>query len=89
MGHFLYGEAFFLATRRMTHFRQQENDFHKSQQRGREIVKLLKDKHSLNTINRVWSSQPEAQLSLTSNLDRTQARIIRDFLMYMSNCPTH
>lgn len=52
-------------------------------------MKLLKDKQSLNTINRVWSSQPEAQLSLTSNLDRTQAGIIRDFLMHMSNSPTH
>lgn len=89
MGYFLYGEVFFLARCRMTHFRQQEDDFHKSRWEGREIMKLLKDKQSLNTINRVWSSQPEAQLSLTSNLDRTQAGIIRDFLMHMSNSPTH
>lgn len=89
MGHFLYGEVFFLARCRMTHFRQQEDHFHKSRQGGREIAQLLKDKQSPNTINRVRSSQPEAQLSLTSNLDRTQASIIRDFLMHMSNCPTH
>lgn len=89
MGHFLYGDVFFLARCRMTHFRQQEDHFHKSQQGGREIAQLLKDKQSPNTINRVWSSQPEAQLSLTSNLDRAQVSIIRDFLMHMSNCPTH
>lgn len=84
-----YREVFFLARCKMTHFRQQEDHFHKSQQGGRETVKLLKDKQSPNTINRVWSSQPEAQLSLTSNLDWTQVSIIRDFLMHMSNCPTH
>lgn len=89
MGHFLYGEVFFLAKYRMTHFRQQEDHFHKSWWGGREIAQLLKDKQSPNTINRVWSSQPEAQLSLTSNLDRTQVSIIRDFLMHMSNCLTH
>lgn len=89
MGHFLHREVFYLARCRMTHFRQQEDHFHKSRQGGREIAQLLKDKQSPNTINRVWSSQPEAQLSLTSNLDRAQASIIRDFLMHMSNCPTH
>lgn len=89
MGHFPYREVFFLARSKMTHFRQQEDHFHKSRQGGRENVKLLKDKQSPNIINRVWSSQPEAQLSLTSNLDRTQVSIIRDFLMHMSNCPTH
>lgn len=34
MGHFLYGEVFFLARCRMTHFRQQEDHFHKSQRGG-------------------------------------------------------
>lgn len=87
MGHFPYREVFFLARCRMTHFRQQEDHFHKSWCGGREMVKLLKDKQSPNTINRVWSSQPEAQLSLTSNLEKTQVSIIRDFLMHMSNCP--
>lgn len=89
MGRVPYREAFFLARHGMTHFRQQEDHFHKSRRGGREMVKLLKDKQSPNTINRVWSSQPEAQLSLTSNLDRTQGSITRDFLMHMSNCPTH
>lgn len=88
-GHFPYREVCFLARSKMTHFRQQEDHFHKSRRGGREIVKLLKDKQSPNIINRVWSSQPEAQLSLTSNLDRTQVSIRRDFLMHMNNCPTH
>lgn len=38
MGHFLYGEGFFLARCRMTHFRQQEDHFHKSWEGGREIT---------------------------------------------------
>lgn len=38
MGHFLYGEVFFLARCRLTHFRQQEDHFHKSRWGGREIA---------------------------------------------------
>lgn len=40
MGHFPYREVFFLARSKMTHFRQQEDHFHKSRQGGRENVEV-------------------------------------------------
>lgn len=89
MDHFLDREAFCLGRIQNDTLQAAKDHFHKCQWGGREIAQLLKDKQSPNTINRVWSSQPESQLSLTSNLERAQASIIKDFLMHMSNCTTH